>query len=105
VRVGPDPIGDCSLQRQILAVSKLAVPWCAATGAVIRTTTTKMNAAPGNLTFTQASLANGDKVDSAPSTVKLFPAVARLTLQRFRRQLRQLDPHAVEVGRIREARM
>src|SRR4030095_14975724 len=40
-----------------LLVSKLAVPGCAATGAVIRTTTTKMNTAPEHLAFTEASLA------------------------------------------------
>ena len=46
-----------------------------------------------------------DKVGNAIMGVKLFPAVTRFALQRFRRQFRELDADAVEVGRIREPRM
>jgi hypothetical protein len=46
-----------------------------------------------------------DTVGNATMGVKLFPAVDRPPLQRFRRQLREFDSHAVQVGRIRQPRV
>src|SRR5262245_22179928 len=48
-----------------LLVSKLAVPWCAATGAVIRAMSPKMNTAREHLAFTEASLAIGDRLTAS----------------------------------------
>jgi hypothetical protein len=48
-----------------LLVSKLAVPWCAATGAVISAMSTKMNTGREYLAFTEASLAIGDRLTAS----------------------------------------
>jgi hypothetical protein len=48
---------------------------------------------------------DGDKVENATASVKLFPAVHRFPLQRIRRQFRKLDPDAIEVGHTRQPRM
>jgi len=51
-----------------LLVSKLAVPWWAATGAVIRAMSTKMNTAREHLAFTEASLAIGDRLTASAAS-------------------------------------
>src|SRR6185503_8920233 len=86
------------------AVSKLAVPWCAATG-VDRTRRANAAAIAPKYVPLTANLQVRIKVENRPMTVKLFPAVDRLPLQRIGGQLRELDAHAVEVRHVRQPRV